>query len=145
MNNPKNELERVIKELKIPFKKASRCKHIKWEQEIFFVEQALSNNQTLYRAALNNIKSFQTAILNLVAIGVSLSPAKKHAYLVPRASKRGEKQIVFLDISYQGLIHLATQSGLIEWVQSQLVYENDRYINQGIISEIPAGRNIIRS
>jgi recombination protein RecT len=74
----------------------------------------------------------QNAIINIAAIGISLNPALKHAYLVPR--KVGQNMAVCLDISYQGLMHIAMQAGVIEWGQAKLVYANDDYENTGIDS-----------
>ena len=105
---------------------------VEWVKESQFAIQALSNNDYLREAAYSVPASLQNAIINVAAIGISLNPANKHAYLVPRAVKKGTPPIVCLDISYQGLMHLATQSGAIEWGQSKLVYQNDNYINNGI-------------
>src|SRR5690606_33352025 len=61
------------------------------------------------------------AINNVAAIGISLNPARKQAYLVPRDNK------VCLDISYIGLVDLATQSGSIAWAKAELVFEQDEF------------------
>ena len=114
------------------FKNAVGSNKVEWEKESQFAIQALGNNYRLHEAATNNQASLQNAIINVAAIGISLNPANKHAYLVPRSVKKGTPPIVCLDISYQGLMHLATQSGSIEWGQSKLVYANDNYINNGI-------------
>jgi recombination protein RecT len=46
------------------------------------------------------------AVTNIAAIGISLNPAKKQAYLVPRDGR------ICLDISYMGLMDLAMADGL---------------------------------
>ena len=61
------------------------------------------------------------SVTNVAAIGISLNPARKQAYLVPRDQK------VFLDISYIGLTDLATQSGSIVWAKAELVCEGDSF------------------
>lgn len=108
------------------FSNALTCQDISWAKESQFAIQALGNNDYLFKVALKNPISMQNAIINVAAIGISLNPALKHAYLVPR------KNQVCLDISYQGLMHIAMQSGSIEWGQAKLVYKNDTYTNNGI-------------
>jgi recombination protein RecT len=88
--------------------------------------QLLSANNYALGIAQKNPISVQNALRNAAAIGVSLNPASKNAYLVPRGGS------ICLDISYMGLLHLAMSTGSIEWGQSKLVYENDAYQNKGI-------------
>ncbi|TNP50108.1 recombinase RecT, partial [Escherichia coli] len=70
----------------------------------------------------------QNAIINVAAIGITLNPASKLAYLVPRDG------MVCLDISYMGLLHLAQSTGSIKWGQCKLVYSNDTYESNGLDS-----------
>jgi len=99
---------------------------IKWEQEKQFAIQAFQGNKFLNDTASRNPASLQNAIINIASIGISLNPANKHAYLVPRDGK------ICLDISYMGLLHLAMGSGAIFWGQCKLVYSNDVYMNTGL-------------
>lgn len=99
---------------------------ILWAKESQFAMQALQNNKTLNETAWKNKASLQNAIINVASIGISLNPASKHAYLVPRDGG------VCLDISYMGLMHLAQQTGSILWGQAKLVYANDHYESTGI-------------
>lgn len=62
----------------------------------------------------------------MAAIGITLNPAAKLAYLVPRDGG------VHLDISYMGLLHLAQVSGAIQWGQCKLVHANDTYESNGL-------------
>lgn len=114
------------------FNNAVGTNAVEWAKESQFAIQALGNNDYLFKAAAQAPASLQNAIINVAAIGISLNPANKHAYLVPRSNKKGQPPVVCLDISYQGLMHLATQSGAIEWGQAKIVYENDHYENNGI-------------
>lgn len=99
---------------------------ILWTKEKQFAIQALQGNKFLCDTAAKNPASLQNAIINIASIGISLNPANKHAYLVPRDSK------VCLDISYMGLLHLAMSSGSILWGQCKLVHANDTYENNGL-------------
>lgn len=94
--------------------------------EMNYAIQLLTANQYAAGIAVKNPVSVQNALRNASAIGISLNPANKHAYLVPRSGS------ICLDISYMGLMHLAQSTGSIEWGQAKLVYEADTYVNQGI-------------
>jgi recombination protein RecT len=114
------------------FSGALTTDQIAWKKESQFAIQSLGKNDYLFKAALSNQASFQNAIINIAAIGISLNPALKHAYLVPRSMEKGKPPSVCLDVSYQGLMHLAMQSGGIVWGQAKIVYKNDKYTNNGI-------------
>lgn len=122
----------LVKQQESLFNEAVGNNTVEWAKESQFAIQALGNNDYLAKAAMNAPAALQNAIINVAAIGISLNPALKHAYLVPRATKKGQAPVACLDISYQGLMHLAMQSGAIEWGQAKLVYENDHYENNGI-------------
>ena len=76
-------------------------KSINFEREAGFALQLLEVNDYALRIAMGNRQSVINAITNIAAIGISLNPAKKQAYLVPRDGK------ICLDISWMGLIDLA--------------------------------------
>jgi recombination protein RecT len=99
---------------------------LKWEKEKAFAVQLLQSNDYLNKISWSNQDSLRNAIINISSIGISLNPALKHAYLVPREGK------VHLDISYIGLMHLAQKTGSILWGRSVVVRKNDLYENQGI-------------
>lgn len=103
--------------------------NIAWGQESQFALQALQNNDYLCKIAGNNLQSLQNAIINVAAVGISLNPALKHAYLIPR------KGTVCLDVSYMGLMHLAQINGAIQWGQAKVVFSDDEYTSNGIDKE----------
>ena len=96
-------------------------KSMSFEVEAGFAVQQLESNDYLLGIALGNRQSVINAVTNVAAIGISLNPARKQAYLVPRDKK------VCLDISYIGLVDLATQSGSILWAKAELVHEADHF------------------
>ena len=104
---------------------------IKFEQEAGFAIQVLSNNDYSLKIAMNNRASIVNAVKNIAAIGISLNPAKKQAYLVPRGGA------ICLDISYMGLMDLAMATGSIKWAQAELVRENDGFA-RGRFDQPPA-------
>lgn len=90
-------------------------------RECLFARQQILGNDYTLKAAANDPGSLQAAILNVASIGISLNPASSHAYLVPRSGK------ICLDISYRGMVYLATDAGAIKWAKAELVYENDEF------------------
>lgn len=115
-----------ISQQEVLFLPAVSDESVAWEKEKQFAIQALTGNEFLEKTARNNSVSLQNAIINVASIGISLNPANKHAYLVPRDGK------VCLDISYMGLLHLAMESGSILWGQCKLVFSNDTYMSNGL-------------
>lgn len=99
---------------------------VTWAKESQFAMQILQGNDYLTKLAFQNQTSAQNAIINVAAIGISLNPAQKLAYLVPR------KGAICLDISYMGLMHIAQQSGAIKWCQSAIVRKNDQFRREGL-------------
>lgn len=99
---------------------------VEWGRECQFAIQAFQANDFLAKTALSNPSSAQNAIINIAAIGISLNPALKHSYLVPR------KNAVCLDISYMGMMHIAQESGSIRWGQAVIVRANDDFRLTGL-------------
>lgn len=98
---------------------------INFEREAGFAIQILTSGDYIAKLAAGDRQSVVNAVTNIAAIGISLNPAKKQAYLVPRKGK------ICLDISYMGLIDLAVQAGSILWAQADLVYANDAFTLNG--------------
>ncbi len=98
---------------------------INFEREAGFAIQVLTAGDYIAKLAANDRQSVVNAVTNIAAIGISLNPAKKQAYLVPRKGK------ICLDISYMGLIDLAVQAGSILWAQADLVYASDAFTLNG--------------
>lgn len=92
---------------------------VDFTKECLFARQQLLKNDYTLKVASENPNSLQGAVLNVAAIGISLNPASQHAFLVPR------KGSICLDISYRGLVKLATDCGAIKWAKAELVYDND--------------------
>ena len=97
-----------------------------FEAEAGFAMQSLMASDYAMGIAMQNRQSVINAVTNIAAIGISLNPAKKQAYLVPRDGR------ICLDISYMGLMDLAMQSGSIRWAQCALVHEADDFALNGL-------------
>jgi len=96
-----------------------------FEVESMFAVQALSKNDCLAGIANKNLSSLRNAIINVASVGLSLNPVTQYAYLVPRDGS------VCLDVSYKGLLKLATDCGSILWGRAELVYEKDTFRYRG--------------
>lgn len=94
-----------------------------FEKEKVFAYGALNQNDLLLQYAVKNPTSLKLAMYNVASIGLSLNPVAKLAYLIPRRVSQVAK--VVLDISYQGLIEIATQAGAIKACSVTLVREKD--------------------
>lgn len=100
-------------------------KDINFDREAGFAMQVLARNDYTVSVAMGNMQSVRDAVTNVAAIGISLNPARKQAYLVPRDKK------ICLDISYMGLMDLAIASGSIRWGQAEIVYASDVFKRNG--------------
>ncbi|MDO9252572.1 MAG: recombinase RecT [Hydrogenophaga sp.] len=102
---------------------------INFDREAGFAIQLLQASKYLTDTAYANSQSLVDAVTNIAAIGISLNPAKKQAYLVPR--KVGGRVQIILDISYRGMADLAVGGGSLQWVQAKVVRLSDSYEPQG--------------
>lgn len=116
----------LVNPLKLEFEQVCSEPSLNFKRESEFAMQIFANNDYLAKVAIGNQVSTRSAIMNVAAIGITLNPAQKLAYLVPR------KGAICLDISYMGLMHIAQQSGAIKWCQSAIVRKNDQFRREGL-------------
>lgn len=128
---PEEDLAKFISNEKDTFDAQNIC-GLSFDVEKSFAVQQVTKTDFAIGIARSNPTSVRTAMANVAAIGLSLNPANAHAYLVPR-----DKSIM-LDISYRGMIKLATDSGVIEWVKAELVYASDVFTYRGpVLMSVP--------
>lgn len=125
MSNALQVVTGDIYSVKPHFESVLSDRSISFEREAGFAVQIISSGEYILNVAMSNRQSVIDAVTNIAAIGISLNPAKKQAYLVPRDGK------VCLDISYMGLMDLAIDSGSIKWAQAELVYSTDVFSLNG--------------
>lgn len=113
----------------IKLAKANGVSTLDFAKEASFAIQLLTKNTFLQGIAMGNQDSLKYAVLNVAAIGLSLNPVHKMAYLVPRNKE------VCLDISYIGLIKLATDTGSVKLVKAELVHKKDKFKYKGLGKE----------
>lgn len=116
----------AIQEARDDFSRVLVDRGLSFERESGFAIQQLQKNDYTLGVAMKNKASVINAVTNMAAIGISLNPARKQAYLVPRDGQ------ICLDISYIGLLDLAVASGSIMWGQAELVRENDLFKRVGM-------------
>jgi len=108
------------------FEKINSINHlVNYDKEAMFCMQIVQANNYLMKIVNENPQSLRNAVVNVASIGLSLNPAEKLAYIVPRKGQ------ACLDVSYIGLIKLATDTGSIMWARAELIYENDDFIYHG--------------
>lgn len=126
MSNMLQVIEADIYGLAPTFNSVLSDRSVKFEREAEFAIQILSGNDYAMKLAFGNRQSVINAVTNLAAIGLSLNPARKLAYLVPRDGR------ICLDISYIGLVELAVASGSVRWAKAELVRAGDRFQLNGL-------------
>lgn len=97
----------------------------RWDKESVFAMQALMKTDFAMNTANKNPTSVQLAMINVASTGLTLNPANAYAYLVPRDGA------IVLDISYKGLIKIATDAGSIMWARADIVREADEFTYNG--------------
>ncbi len=96
---------------------------LNFQKEASFALQMFESNTYLQKMSPESIRN---AIVNVSLTGITLNPAMKMAYLVPRKGK------CVLDISYVGLIKILTDTGSVKNIESRIVYSNEPFeIEQG--------------
>lgn len=91
---------------------------VSFQREAMFALQAIERDKYLPECDPATIRN---AIINVASVGLSLNPATKYTALIAR------KQVCCLDIMYQGLLKLATDSGSILWAKALLVRATDQF------------------
>jgi recombination protein RecT len=124
-SNPLQLITDDIYSIRDSFLAVQTDRDINFEREAGFAIQAISRNDYTLTIAGKSRQSVIDAVTNVAAIGISLNPAKKQAYLVPRDGR------VCLDISYMGLMDLAMATGSIKWAQAALVHQQDIFVLNG--------------
>lgn len=88
------------------------------QKEISFAVQHINANKYLQSC---DAMSVMMAVVNSANMGLTLNPAAKEAYLIPRNGR------AVLDPSYVGLIKLIVEAGLVRSLVANVVYEVDQF------------------
>jgi recombination protein RecT len=94
------------------------------KREVSFAIQSINRSEQLQKCSK---ESLQQAVLNISNVGLTLNPAAKEAYLIPRWSSLTRSMEASLEPSYIGLVKLLTDTGSVKAMVCQLVYEGDKF------------------
>jgi phage RecT family recombinase len=86
--------------------------------EYGFAKNAFRNNATLQKC---DPISILESVVNIARTSLSLNPALRLAYLIPRKGK------CTLEISYMGMIKLLRDSGAIQHIEAFIVFEDEEF------------------
>ncbi|GEM_PF-3721452 len=131
MNAVVQQEERQIAPYQVAIQKAKdrfgkvAAQTVNYDRESIFAMQALMKTDFAMQTANRNPNSVHLAMINVASTGLTLNPANGYAYLVPRDGA------IVLDISYKGLIKIATDTGSVEWARADVVYEADTFLYRG--------------
>jgi recombination protein RecT len=107
------------------------------KREISFAKQIIASSEMLKKCTVDSVL---VSVFNIVNIGLSLNPASKEAYIVPRYNKKNAEWEASLQPAYVGLVRLLTDAGAVTQVVTNIVYENDNFemdLANGTVKHIP--------
>jgi len=96
----------------------------KVKQEVSFAIQLINKSSQLQKCSKD---SMLQAVLNISNIGLSLNPAAKEAYLIPRWNGVSKSMEASLEPGYVGLVKLLTDAGSVTSVLAQAVHDKDEF------------------
>jgi recombination protein RecT len=94
------------------------------KKEVSFAIQAINKSAQLQKCSGESVLQ---AVLNIANVGLTLNPAAKEAYLIPRYNGTTRLMEACLDPSYIGLVKLLTDTGSVKAMVCQLVYDTDHF------------------
>lgn len=100
---------------------------LRWAQERLHAEAQIRASKDLKQALPESISQ---AVLQAGSMGLTLNPAKRQCYLIPRkASKKNPNApiIAYASPSYIGLVHVAVSGGVAKAVRAIEVYRADDF------------------
>jgi len=107
------------------------------KREISFAKQLIASSAILQKCTVDSVL---VSVFNIVNIGLSLNPAAKESFLVPRYNKIKSIWEASLQPGYVGLVKLLTDAGTIIQVSTNIVYEGDKIdmdVATGYVSHKP--------
>lgn len=94
------------------------------KKEISFAIQSINKSAQLQKCSGESVLQ---AVLNIANVGLTLNPAAKEAYLIPRWNSLTQSNEACLDPSYIGLVKLLTDTGSVKSMVCQIVYTADTF------------------
>jgi len=94
------------------------------KQEISFAIQSINKSAQLQKCSMDSLLQ---AVVNVSNVGLTLNPAAKEAYLIPRYNGLTRSMEASLDPSYIGLVKLLTDTGSVKSMVCQIVHDRDHF------------------
>lgn len=122
-----NKFQSIIKAVEQSF--VVVCDIETFRREASFASQIFQKQPELYEAlkTKEGQQSFASSIMNVANFGVTLNPAKSLAYIIARSDRKNEPKKFCLDISYRGLLYVATRDKVINSAFANAVREGDEF------------------
>lgn len=123
----------VFKQVAPHYKKSCAVDDLTWAVEKNFLMSIIKSSKQL---KLCTVDSLQTSALQAASTGLSLNPMLAHIYLIPRRMRKrqqGESDIEYTKVpyfsyaspSYKGLSYLATKTGSVRYIRSEVIFNDD--------------------
>lgn len=130
----------VFKQVAPHYKKSCAVDDLTWAVEKNFLMSIIKSSKQL---KLCTVDSLQASALQAASTGLSLNPMLAHIYLIPRRMrkrKQGESDKEYEKVpsfaypspSYKGLSYLATKTGSVRYIRSEVVFKDDVFEFYGV-------------
>lgn len=103
-------------------------------KEASFALQAVNKNKQLTKCTQESVIQ---ALMNVAQCGLTLNPVLNLAYMIPRWNSKTRETECHVEPSYQGLAKLLTDTGSVNSISTQIVYEKDVFeLVQGLNPDV---------
>lgn len=106
------------------FRRVRDNDNLDWKIEQAYALEQVQRNESLQKCEPDSIGR---SIIDAAVLGLSLSPAKKEAYLIPYFDRKQGKSYCTLTTSYLGMEQIAYRTGFVEMIQTNLVCKGDTF------------------
>lgn len=93
---------------------------LEFSAEARFALEVIRNNKMLLKCDISTVKD---SMVHLAAMGLSLNPAAQQAALIPRWNTKAGRWDCTASPQYRGLMKLATDTGLVNNIAANVVFE----------------------
>jgi len=94
-------------------------------RELSFALQLINKNPQLLKCDIDSIKA---SVLNVAQTGLTLNPTNPMGYLIPSYNGKTKRLECQFRASYQGLVKLITDTGSVNSIVCEPVYEGDNIL-----------------
>ena len=102
--------------------------HMSHQRMVNVCRSVVQKNSKLLQCTRN---SFVRSVIEACEVGLLPTGNLGQGYLVPYYNKKTRQFDAHFQAGYKGLRDLAYRSGMIEWINAEVVFENDHFVHQG--------------